>query len=488
MDGGIDVNDVRRNPSRFSSSSACVRPAGLSRHTIIVVTLAVLVFGSWRPAAYPTASTTPTFDARDVDDWERRLASPYLHEREAARAELEVAGDEAAHRVRKLLRHRQTRVARAAAEILAKRPEWGSPTLIAERYRIHIDDSVRRDVSVALAGALAAHGKAGAEALLASGVAATSPAEFVFTFARVRRELERILRENTGPDGRFQGFFDGQFDGLPGHDSAGRALAIIARRPEFRIALRRAAVRAMGSQELDAHIPRLARARKRHVVRNGLADPTERPSWGMSSEELRDYHEDTFVEYVDYAFARCRNPEPLRERIAYHEREQNRWKTYLKLGVTEDDAKRIRVSIAYNLFRISYCHQQLRDFDRARRGYLTLAVDYRDTGEAPTAYYNITCMESLRGQVDRALHYFELALKAGYVDAEWIYKDNDLLNLRANPGFDRLMTQYGLQKPAELRDRGVRKANDVKDASKDASKNAERDANEKPAKNEERRS
>ena len=86
------------------------------------------------------------------------------------------------------------------------------------------------------------------------------------------------------------------------------------------------------------------------------------------------------------------------------------------------------------------------------RGYCRLATgqnaasipDYEkaaalDDSMKPIAYYNIACACSRLQKTDKAIHYFEKALVAGFNDFKLIRKDPDLDNIRKDPKFKALL-------------------------------------------------
>jgi tetratricopeptide (TPR) repeat protein len=78
-----------------------------------------------------------------------------------------------------------------------------------------------------------------------------------------------------------------------------------------------------------------------------------------------------------------------------------------------------------------------------QRGRITegLKVDERlarlEPGN-PLVFYNLACSYSLAGDFDQAASALEKSLQLGYRDFEWLAKDPDLKQLRANPAFDDL--------------------------------------------------
>ena len=60
----------------------------------------------------------------------------------------------------------------------------------------------------------------------------------------------------------------------------------------------------------------------------------------------------------------------------------------------------------------------------------------------PVAYYNLACSYSNLGKLDEAFSSLEMALRLGYKEFGFILRDRDLRNLRNDPRFSKLLTQY----------------------------------------------
>lgn len=58
-------------------------------------------------------------------------------------------------------------------------------------------------------------------------------------------------------------------------------------------------------------------------------------------------------------------------------------------------------------------------------------------------HYDLACLHSLGQDLDRSLEHLRNALDSGYTNREWIDRDADLANLRADPRFTALMREFG---------------------------------------------
>jgi tetratricopeptide (TPR) repeat protein len=61
--------------------------------------------------------------------------------------------------------------------------------------------------------------------------------------------------------------------------------------------------------------------------------------------------------------------------------------------------------------------------------------------ENPLVFYNLACSYSLTRQFDRALATLEKALTLGYRDFNWLARDPDLKNLRAQPAYAEIKSR-----------------------------------------------
>jgi len=55
----------------------------------------------------------------------------------------------------------------------------------------------------------------------------------------------------------------------------------------------------------------------------------------------------------------------------------------------------------------------------------------------PIVLYNLSCSYSLVNQIDKSFRAFKKAINCGYCDFDHLEKDDDLLNLRKDPRFQK---------------------------------------------------
>ncbi len=98
------------------------------------------------------------------------------------------------------------------------------------------------------------------------------------------------------------------------------------------------------------------------------------------------------------------------------------------LEFNPDDARAVTMG-AVSLCRIGERDRGLEWADRA------IAIDADDAGVS----YNVACLYSLEGEVDKALSSLALAVRAGFGPKEWLERDPDLDPLRGDPRFEELL-------------------------------------------------
>ena len=67
--------------------------------------------------------------------------------------------------------------------------------------------------------------------------------------------------------------------------------------------------------------------------------------------------------------------------------------------------------------------------------YSLRSIDPND----PRVLYNMACIYSLAGKIERALDCFEKAIESGYASLEWIENDLDLDPIRNHPRFKKTL-------------------------------------------------
>ena len=79
--------------------------------------------------------------------------------------------------------------------------------------------------------------------------------------------------------------------------------------------------------------------------------------------------------------------------------------------------------------------------DRTRQQWLERAVAV-DPDDAMNLY-NVACVYSHAGQVEKALDCLEKSVGKGMAELDWMVNDSDLDNLREHPRFKKLLAEAG---------------------------------------------
>ena len=83
-------------------------------------------------------------------------------------------------------------------------------------------------------------------------------------------------------------------------------------------------------------------------------------------------------------------------------------------------------------YAIGIARLQLDEFEASGRAFLrALDLGYR----RPATLYNLACVESRRGEKEKAFEYLDQAIDAGFDAARQIRADEDLDNLRGDPRY-----------------------------------------------------
>ena len=106
------------------------------------------------------------------------------------------------------------------------------------------------------------------------------------------------------------------------------------------------------------------------------------------------------------------------------------WYTKNKIELTDNPS--LRTQLGYKFLK-------LKDFTNAEIHFLK-ALEFNK--EDPWSSYNLACLYSLLSKKDRALKYFEDALKNGFDDFDHISKDTDIDNIRNEAGFKQLLEKF----------------------------------------------
>ena len=64
------------------------------------------------------------------------------------------------------------------------------------------------------------------------------------------------------------------------------------------------------------------------------------------------------------------------------------------------------------------------------------------TPDKAVNYYNLACVKSIQGEVEKGMDYLEMAFKKGYRNLDKVQKDSDIENLRKSENFGPLVEKY----------------------------------------------
>ena len=242
--------------------------------------------------------------------------------------------------------------------------------------------------------------------------------------ATVHSMLRSLLEEITSLQGSVKGFFKDPFTEVRSlGDDVYPVLLRMAADPSWSDSIRGLAVRALAEFRNGSAIEPLraiCRNQKQIVEAREALDPK-----GLG-EDTQLYRACRYVLY------RLGEEEPFYLRI-------------LELTRRMERAAMFRRTVDYFDFywQIAYEYHQIKEFEIAIRRYLRLIE--RLDGALPSliriSYYNLACIHSLQGKLDKAFEYMDQAIEQGFRDLDWILIDRDLEPLRADPRFERIRTE-----------------------------------------------
>jgi tetratricopeptide (TPR) repeat protein len=258
--------------------------------------------------------------------------------------------------------------------------------------------------------------------------------------------VERLLEAQLGDDDS-TGFFEGQFKDL---EAFGRAKAtpilirILSERmyvfrrahrrhePEnFRNTMKELAVMALGEIGGEGALP---------ALRAFLGDQVQmRLSVRIQEETL-------------VALYRQGDKQPLENHLR-----DTRHAVDDQLKMEAGDS---RSDACDQLFSLGLLYNRIQRNDDAAKVYLELLetvekykLEKARERNVSSAYYNLACLSSIRGDRTKAVEWLQKSVRAGYVNRSWIQKDKDLDGIRNEEGYKKLLADDALfekRKPDEL--------------------------------------
>jgi tetratricopeptide (TPR) repeat protein len=137
------------------------------------------------------------------------------------------------------------------------------------------------------------------------------------------------------------------------------------------------------------------------------------------------------------ALARAGDPSLVEGRaLSYSRSRLERADTGMRTDLLNDLLNDVGIDLLY----AGRCEEAIRTFERM------LWVRPQDE----VAAYNVACGYSLAGEVEPALRYLRRSIRSGYKKYRHMLGDTDLDNLRADPRFQRIITQIKLVEETQL--------------------------------------
>jgi HEAT repeat protein len=323
------------------------------------------------------------------------LTSRFAEERRAARRTLIRAGKKA---VPELLKHIRDKLPARRATIVEVLGFVGGDEAVKALIAM-IDDkdvSVRDEARKALA-------RIGPPAYkqIAKALEGKPKEERKWFDGLIRDMVENSLANLVGPDGEF-GDYPGQFDGIRKMGKpAVEALVEIARQTDGNLVHRYLAVTALG---------RLGDKSAAPVLKKIFETQDRLP------EEERNVWDDAAI-----SLALLGDDSGLKKVVKHYE---------LRM-VTEEDKD-------YYASALGLVYHKLEDWKKAEEWYKR-AIEANPKSDA---YFNYSCLLSVRGRTKEALAALSKAIENGYTRQNWIMRDGELENVRKTPEFKELMKKH----------------------------------------------
>jgi tetratricopeptide (TPR) repeat protein len=107
-----------------------------------------------------------------------------------------------------------------------------------------------------------------------------------------------------------------------------------------------------------------------------------------------------------------------------------------------EQALKLDQSYTLPIPRLAYGYLLLKRYDEAINMYQKAIKQDTTMANQSIYYYNMACGTSLQKKTMDALSYFDKSLKTGYLDLKHFEEDTDLDNIRALPGFRKLIEEH----------------------------------------------
>jgi tetratricopeptide (TPR) repeat protein len=422
---------------RWTSPAArsCARASAVSRAWCWAArSLAGLV-----AAAIATAVTAPAAPAAELDaELRAELASPYREARQAGEAVLAKRATETPGLLKECLAVPEPATRRAAARLLASRPDPALAGPLGEAFLAENDAVVREALAVALAA------QPEALAALAERVAAAHSPALSGAFERAAEIAVATRLAGKVREGRVPGFYDGQFSDLWKIDAqAAERLIAFAHDDALHHVFRVVATMALA----ETRRPTLERDLSGLVLDERLELDAAHDSMfdrHIGAAEIERYRSYDLSRYARFSLAKAGITAPILRLIAVIDSvlANGSVKAMIAQSVTPDSNAYWEVEYLRGLlFESGYYFQQFDDYANAEKRYRKLIHDFPSSSSCKNAYYNLACICAIQGRRPEAFDALRKAIRAGFTDANWLLEDGDLTSLRGDPEFNSLVEE-----------------------------------------------
>ena len=253
-----------------------------------------------------------------------------------------------------------------------------------------------------------------------------------YILGRIRGVFEDLIH-----DGSIPGFYDGQFSALWSLDpDMPERLIELAKDESYHFVIRVLAIMSLHETRRSALEEDLAPL----LLHVDEEFSINRQEWFNPRRQSPDWldlrRRADLSRYARFSLAKGGFNATILRMIARMEQELHTQRLHLASRSTDDAfAEHRREWLRGMIFESGYYYQQFDDYDNAVRKYLELVTKYPESRACQSAYYNLACIESIRGHKKISLQHLRNAVQRGFTDYEWLMEDGDLKSIRGEPEF-----------------------------------------------------
>jgi hypothetical protein len=413
--------------------SSAGREPDRRRESVVSVAAAAVLIALTLSLSATTASATEV-----PGELQRQLASPYRDARLAGEAELADLAVQTPGLLAECLKAKEPCVRRAAARVLAKRPDPALAPSLRDAFLKESDAAVRDAFGEALAA------QPDELAPLKDLVDAAQSPALTAAFDRavdgaVAGRLAGKIREGLVP-----GFYKGQFSDL---------WRVDPRAPDRLLRL--------AFDDALHHVLRVMAVMSLHETKRATLEKELVPLIKDERDELQASQEGFFRQFAGWREIDYFREFDLSRYARFSLAKAGMKAAIVRLIRTIDEVlaqPRQQVDIRQDpdpnteaywrtewlrmlLFDSGYYFQQFDDYASAAARYTRIVLEFPKSRACENAYYNRACIFAIQGKKAEAIDDLRSAIRHGFTNVEWLLEDGDLKSIRDTPDFKLLVEE-----------------------------------------------